>query len=520
MRADAMTGMSEREILVEPTTPFAHIAQHVAGQGWHLQADATAPPPILSGEPETAAWTRGSTRLFYSFEPATKLRVLAVDGPDAASVAETLRGRLPSFGLQRAVSMLEAPEIASVLRGLQAIEILGGYTAFSRIAELASHADPTVARQARRTCERLIAKAGSHALRVLGAWKQEHPELSAIFLLAGGSADRLQILRWMARDRAQSNPHIDAVLRTALRDSDWEVRVTAIVVAARLRASELLRDVAAVRLPEDTTEGVNRDERRMLRSFQLGAIDLLQGRAVPPISDASLATKEAMYEHVLRCLAGEPVAHHSKALLYVTSLVTPLPDEITPPERLPAGISEVEDGYVLDGYDVALRWVPPIEHWLGEELPRMPVANPIRRFSGEGFFIARDLFISAGQRSSIGPLLCSYRDALEQCRQLRAATGLPVRLPTAEEWEMAARGPDARRFPWGSNARSKARFAASPWGIVDAVGRFGQWTATTHGDDVLVCGGEKQWVCAMSAPASRQSLQAVRFVITQPKRAL
>jgi len=43
----------------------------------------------------------------------------------------------------------------------------------------------------------------------------------------------------------------------------------------------------------------------------------------------------------------------------------------------------------------------------------------------------------------------SWDDATAYCEWRSKHDGLAVRLPTADEWERAARGADARAFPWG-----------------------------------------------------------------------
>jgi hypothetical protein len=492
-------------LIVDRQLPFAELAARLSADGWRRAADPTAPPPIFPDEPELADFERGDSHLHYHFEPATGMRELRISGPNGDDELAMLASRLPCQGLERARELLHAQEVESRLLGLRMIETLNASELLGDVAAMMSDANSTVSRQAAHTLVRLISEPAVAALRTLGHWKQENLDKSAIFLLAGSINNKLQILRWFAHDRRQSNEYIEAVLRTALEDSDWEVRVTALMVAARLRASSLVDDVIRTQLPEDTADGINVDERRMLRTIQLCAIELLQGAEVPPPADSAPDTKAAMRAHLLRCLTREPVSHHEKAFLFITSMTTPLPDEVPAPASLPAGIVRSAQGYVLEACGLELCWVPPSDHWLGDELPRMQVANPIRRARGAGFFIARAV--------STTPELRDYDAAVEYCQRLSAETDLKTRLPTADEWEMAARGPDGRRFPWGNNARSEARFGTSPWGLIGAVGLAAQWSSSMQGSEVLVCGGENQWVCAMREPASRDSLRAVRLLV-------
>lgn len=102
----------------------------------------------------------------------------------------------------------------------------------------------------------------------------------------------------------------------------------------------------------------------------------------------------------------------------------------------------------------------------------------------------------------------SFNDAVEFARWRSRHDGVTYRLPTEAEWEYAARGRDARRYPWGNEwARDRAQVesdapcpvasypaGASVWGVYDLIGNVSEWTTSPptayDGRDVLPPGME------------------------------
>jgi formylglycine-generating enzyme required for sulfatase activity len=96
----------------------------------------------------------------------------------------------------------------------------------------------------------------------------------------------------------------------------------------------------------------------------------------------------------------------------------------------------------------------------------------------------------------------SVFEADAYCRWLSAQCGRPMRLPVEAEWEGAARGQPAHRWPWGSTDPTPAQMNADPAhlrrtspvgvfpgsdsillpGLADLAGNVWEWTASTYRD--------------------------------------
>jgi len=130
-------------------------------------------------------------------------------------------------------------------------------------------------------------------------------------------------------------------------------------------------------------------------------------------------------------------------------------------------------------------------------------------------------------------VLVSHADARAYALWLSRETGHRWRLPSEDEWEKAARGPDGAMFPWAGpfdatrlNSHDKGPFdtvavgsfprGASPYGLLDAAGQVFEWTATASAPGrFFVKGGS--WDdkgCGVCRPAARHGRPAaIRHII-------
>lgn len=188
---------------------------------------------------------------------------------------------------------------------------------------------------------------------------------------------------------------------------------------------------------------------------------------------------------------------------------------LPPAHRLPEGMIYVPAGPFWRGTRANFIAGPPMlrAHQEAFCIARLPITvdewaqfadaspHPATRLPpGSPWQIGRDGRVhpdEPGQNPMTGVTLRLIR---AYCQWRRERDGLPWRLPTAGEWEKAARGADGRSFPWGdawepSNCRCiegpeggvasavGAEADVSIYGVADMAGGVREWTRTEHPRD-------------------------------------
>jgi hypothetical protein len=252
----------------------------------------------------------------------------------------------------------------------------------------------------------------------IAAHRAAHPDRDPVFGLLGAAADRRQVLRGFLADPPPTRTRQLDVVRAALADDDWEVRWSAVIGAHDLGLSETALDVR--RCP--VGRAPDRDQREVLEVLR----DVVGHRLAGGPSTTPGAAE------IAAILDGDDIDPGPPSLL-VTALRRTALDEVE--ADVPADFVQV-----------------PVEpHWLGGN------GTPVRRVTpGAPYAIAA------------APVPDVPAEQVQQrLAELTAEMGRPCRLPTADELEMAVRGPDGRRFPWGNARESGWRLARSPWGLTE-----------------------------------------------------
>ena len=134
-------------------------------------------------------------------------------------------------------------------------------------------------------------------------------------------------------------------------------------------------------------------------------------------------------------------------------------------------------------------------------IARYPITNAqwltwVEQAGGQPSYFADDSDLNRPNQPVVG---VTWHMCNDFCTWLSEHLGVSVRLPTEQEWEAAARGGDARRYPWGDDWQADraataedqetrgARYTvpvgcypagAAPCGALDMAGNVWEWTAS------------------------------------------
>jgi hypothetical protein len=460
--------------------PFASLGEALAAAGFALVEQTH-----LGGgaEPDRVLWNGQGGELRFYRDVATGLMTIVASGEAAIPPA------VPRMARKEMLALIKSPAPVGRLAALQAVEAVGDSSLYVQLLTLLIDSDATVAGEA----QRLFGDVAGRLLPALAPDIAAEP-LAALFAVPGFRHEKLQILRTLHVKSSEAG-RAEAVLGRALADADWEIAVTAMVAAGRLGIRGLAPSIARLRLPEGKRLGLVHDEARLILALRDACLVRL---------GASSASRlpEGVPQAVMGDTTGLPLALQS----FASALVMPLPRDVVPPPELPEirwtpHGPELQDGRLL-------VYVPMLPHWLGDEMLR-PVPQPVRRLAPpQGFYI------EAAPRPA-----ATYDEALADLAREPQRSGLRAMLPPPDLWEMAARGPDGRRYPRGMNSLPEARVDLSPWGLSGIATGPGEWlNSPVDNDFLLASGGSRLPIPAARNRCKREVKHIYRcaFVLVSP----
>jgi hypothetical protein len=456
-------------LLPAGTATDAVIANRFAVLGWHPRPRLPAPSSQPSHDRLLGAWD-GPSGASAELSDDGLLRVLEVRGADETTLA-ALR-RLPHHGTAEILARLgstDARELAAAVRGAAA---LGDPALAPALAALRRHPDDAVRAEARAALQAMVPdliEIGMAQLRASAASGSGNPLWSPSIPLRL----RRQLVRWLVRAGAPDG--LDATLRAALVDPDWEVRAGAAFAAVRHRRVELLPLLRGWSPATSGRSGPARPDRPVLKALADVATEELA--ACARNAQAAHRPRPPAWQHLNDCVLGCAVTR-DVAWRLARSLTEPIPE-------LDAAILDVPG------------WchVPAVEHWIGRD-------DALRAVQGPAAWVAESVLAGAS-----GPLLCEFAEAGARA----AAAG--GRMPTADEWECAMRGTDARCFASGAGIDEDRDSAASPWGCRDLGVAF-EWVVGRDGPELR--GGVRPAPCSHGRAPQPGGVAAVRPIRATP----
>ena len=309
----------QHRIVLKPETGFEAIDSVLSGIGYRREPDTAITQPMIAGEPEMAHWHSGidDGLVNYSFNPVVFLRVLVFAGSQAIAVQNRVRDQLGALSLSDLGQLLQSADHKNVLLGLYACAELQAVGLLGVVNALRVHSNQRISKTTAQVTEKLSLALVELGAETLAEEQRRHPDRPAVFPRLGDAEERRDILRWLLHDADGKNPEVVKVVRTGLSDSDWRVRITAMLVAARMGLRELWQDIRRMELPQAGKSRLNYRWRSLLGALHKAVLAELSDDVRPEAVDQ----KSGFMRHLRHVVSGEDDGNHDQAHHWVNDWV-------------------------------------------------------------------------------------------------------------------------------------------------------------------------------------------------------
>ncbi len=443
-----------------------HVDVHTVNVFFHTlgwQTNPTIPDQPAHDQIEMA-WkspTGGHARLVTD----QVIRILFIE--DATQAEISASANLPAYSDDDILQQLGSLDVRMVLAGIRATAALRHPGLVVGLASLHHHQDEAVRAESQEALRQLMPSLAADGLAFLHEQQQRSGGVNPLWSSSIPLIDRRQILRWLIKNHDRNNvTGLIATLRAAFRDPDWEIQVGAVIACVRWHIKELVPLIKEWVPPHSSQHGPLRDDQDFLRAVR--DIALVELSVIPS------QQRPALWAHISSCLRGEATLQRDHLWAVIRSISEPIPTVTDLPEVRPDWC-----------------FIPAIEHFLGEK--------SLRSVTGPALWIAQQP-LRHGNDWWLG--------TWEEAEAYVAANHLAI--PTADIWECAARGSDARRFPWGCGLPTET--IASPWGCI-GYGQGYEWTIGENGPELR--GGDRPLPCAQQKKPQANERARLRPVLIE-----
>lgn len=320
-----------------------------------------------------------------------------------------------------------------------------------------------------------------------------------------------ETLRWFVKEYKVPTPNIKSILYQSIRDKDWEVRITAMIISCRYNLTEFYNELYNLDLPKSTSSGLTKFLLKAVSSIKKAILGYLKVLKIPNDPGENLGEFHAFQAYVIRIIHEKEVSTVNDVFLLLKSLLKPISPKPLG-QALPSCLTNNRGRLLLKGTNIEVEFIPPYSHWVGSS---SETENPIRLVKAKkGFYMSKEP-IRENYKDDIGTnfLEVSYAEAQSFVEYLSGKLNHKISIPNNLAIEMAIRGHNGRLYPWGNSLTEFEDFI-SPWGIYYPLGKLEYWSSTSHSNNrQYTFGSKNHQFCSQRISKTNSEIAAFRIAI-------